>query len=363
MPRFLHTRLCDLLGIEYPIIQAPMAWVAGPELIAAVSNAGGLGVLPAQVAQAKDRPSKPGHELPAPEEWFEGDEIELKRRLIRQIKSLTNKPFGVLVREDRRWMEMVVEEGIPVVVNSGGAPGRVPEFLKPYGIKVVHMGSTVAHAKKCQEAGVDAFVLSGYEGGGHDPGGNDKITTFAGLPQIVEAVDIPVIACGGIADGRGIVAAFMLGAEGVRVGTRFATTVEASNHINHKMAIVQAGDTDTVRRGEVFGDILRSLKNPFVKKLNELETSGAPLDEIKAYMGHESVRVAAMQRRLLGQVYGDAVNGEMHSGQIAGLIKEILPASEVIRRMVAEAEAIINGLARAWIEDRAFSRSITLPQG
>ena len=359
---FLHTRLCDILGIEYPIIQAPMAWIAGPELVAAASNAGGLGVLPVQVSQARGTVPKPGYELPTPEEW-ERDHISAGRKLIRQIKSLTDKPFGVQTQEDREFMEMVVEEGVPVVINSGGPPGRVPEFFKPYGVKVVHMGSTVDHAKRCQEAGVDAFVLSGYEGGGHDSGGHDKITTFAGLPQIVEAVDIPVLACGGIADGRAIVAAFVLGAEGVRVGTRFASATEASNHINHKMTIINASDTDTVRRGEMFGDVLRSLKNPFVNKLYKLETTGAPQEEILQFLGHESVRVAGLQRRILGQVYGDVVDGEMHAGQIAGLIKEILPAAEIIRRMASEAETIMERLTKTWADGRPFTPSLTSLDG
>ncbi|MBI2166065.1 MAG: nitronate monooxygenase [Chloroflexi bacterium] len=335
----LHTRVCDILGIRYPIIQAPMGWVSGPALVAAVSNAGGLGVLANQLAQAGGTIPEPGYELPDAEEW-NGNPNEWSRRAIRQVKSLTDKPFGVYVREDPEFLKMMVEEGVPVAVNSGGAPASM-DFYKRHGIKVVHMGSTVAHARKCQEEGVDIFALSGFEGGGHDPGGHEKLTTFAGLPQVVEAVDIPVLACGGIADGRGFVSALALGAEGVRMGTRFAVTVEAANHINHKMAIVQAIDTDTVRRGERFADILRSLKTPFVKKLYDLESSGAPVEEIKAFMGHESIRVGGLQRRLLGEVQGDLVNGEVHAGQVSGLIKEILPAGEVIRRIVAEAEAIL----------------------
>ncbi|MBI2166063.1 MAG: nitronate monooxygenase [Chloroflexi bacterium] len=345
----LHTRVCDLLGIEYPIIQGPMGWTTGPALVAAVSNAGGLGVLANQLAQAKGRAPKPGFELPTAEEW-DRNPVVWQRRAIRQVKSLTSKPFAVFSREDPEFMSMVVEEGVPVAVNSGRHPGKMAEFYKSHGVKVVHMGSTVRHAKICQQLGIDAFIMAGYEGGGHDPGGTEKLTTFAGVPQIVEAVDIPVIACGGIATGRGLLAALVLGAEGVRMGTRFAATVEAANHDNHKMAIVQAPDTGTVRRGERWGDILRSVKNPFVNKLYELETTGAPIEEIGRWMGHESLGRGALQRRILGEVQGDLVNGEVHAGQISGLIKEILPAGEVIRRIVAEAEAIIQAFATAKIK-------------
>ncbi|MBI2166064.1 MAG: nitronate monooxygenase [Chloroflexi bacterium] len=335
----LHTRVCDILGIRYPIIQAPMGWVSGPALVAAVSNAGGLGTLANQLAQAGGTTAKPGYELPDAEEW-DRNPVEWERRAIRQVKSLTDKPFGVFVREDTEFLKMLAEEGVPVAVNSGGPPPSM-DFYKRHGIKVVHMGSTVGHARKCQERGVDIFVLSGYEGGGHDPGGHEKLTTFAGLPQVVEAVDIPVLACGGIADGRGLVAALTLGAEGVRMGTRFATTVEAANHINHKTAMVQVSDTGTVRVGEKWDGIVRTIKNPFMKKLYELETAGASIEEIMAWVGHESLRFGMLQRRILGEVQGDIINGELLCGQIAGLVKEILPAGEVIRRIVAEAEAVL----------------------
>lgn len=336
----LHTRLCDMLGIRYPIIQGPMGWVAGPELVAAVSNAGGLGVLANQLAQAKDTVPKPGYELPTVDEW-EDSPIEWMRRVIRQVQSLTDKPFGVFSSQDPGWMEMAIEEGVKVVVNSGGPPEYKTSFYKEHGLTVIHMGSTVRHATISQEAGVDAFILAGYEAGGHDPGGWDHITTFAGVPQAVAAVDIPVIACGGIANGRGLAAAMVLGAEGVRMGTRFASTVEASNHPNHKRAIVEALDTGTVSRGERLGDRLRSIKTPFVKRLVELETAGAPTEELEALFGG-----TALQRRTLGEVDGDLQNGEVHAGQIAGLIHEILPAGEVVRRIVAEAEEVFTSFTQ-----------------
>ena len=350
MTEFLHTRLCDLLGIRYPIIQAPMGWTTGPQLVAAVSNAGGLGVLANQLAQAEGTVAKPGYELPSAAEW-DSDPVEWERKAIRQVKSLTDKPFGVFSRDVPAFMEMVVDEGVQVVVNSGRHPGPMAEFYKGHGVKVIHMGSTVKHARTCQKLGVDAFIMAGYEGGGHDPGGNENITTFVGVPQCVDAVDIPVIACGGIGDGRGIVAALSLGAEGIRIGTRFLATEEAANHRNHKMAVVAASDTGTVRRGVRWGDILRSVKNPFVDQLYEMETSGAPIEEIASYLGdgsttNEALHAYALQRRIRGEVHGDLENGEVHAGQVAGLIKEILPAAEVIRRMVAEAEEIMAGLAQ-----------------
>ena len=350
MTEFLHTRLCDLLGIRYPIIQAPMGWTTGPQLVAAVSNAGGLGVLANQLAQAEGTVAKPGYELPSAAEW-DSDPVKWGRVVIRQVKSLTDKPFGVFSRPHPGFMEMVVEEGVQIVVNSGGNPAVQTEFYKPRGVKVIQMGSAVKHAKTCERLGVDAFIMSEYEGGGHDPGGRDNITTFVGVPQCVDAVDIPVIACGGIGDGRGIVAALSLGAEGMRIGTRFLATEEAANHRNHKMAVVEASDTSTVRRGVRWGDVLRSVKNPFVDQLYAMETSGAPIEEIASYLGDgsttdEALHAYALQRRIRGEVHGDLENGGVHAGQVAGLIQEVLPAAEVIRRLVAEAEEIMAGLAQ-----------------
>ena len=345
----LHTRICELLGIRYPIIQGPMALVSGPELVAAVSNAGGLGVLSNQLAQAKGVVPKPGYELPTVDEWLRSP-VESQRAAIKQVRSLTDRPFGVHVGIDGvispEWMAMAAEENVSIAVTSGGHPGYTAEFFKNHGFKIIHMGSTVKHAKICQEVGVDAFVLSGYEGGGHDPGGSNQTTTFAGLPQVVDAVDIPVIAAGGVGDGRGLIAATVLGAEGVRVGTRFAATVEASNHINHKQAIVDASDTGTVYNGLRWNYLLRSLRTQFVDHLYELERSDAPLEKVWDYIGGKSHEERAKQRKILGEVEGDLENGEMYGGLISGLVHEILPATEVIRRMVAEAEAILRSIAR-----------------
>lgn len=345
----LHTRICDLLGIRYPIIQGPMALVSGPELVAAVSNAGGLGVLSNQLAQAKDVTPTPGYELSTADEWLRSP-VECQRAAIRQVKSLTDKPFGVHVGIDGvispEWMEMAAEENVPVAATSGGHPGSAVDFFKDHGFKVIHMGSTIKHAKACQQIGVDAFVLSGYEGGGHDPGGSNQTTIFAGLPQVVDAIDIPVIAAGGVGDGRGLVAATVLGAEGVRVGTRFAATVEASNHINHKQAIVDASDTGTVYNGLRWNYLLRSLRTQFVDGLYELERSDAPVEKVWEYIGETSHEARTKRRKILGEIEGDLANGEMYAGLISGLIHEILPAGEVVRRMVAEAEAILRSMAQ-----------------
>lgn len=324
---FLDTPVCEILGIRYPIIQGPMDWVAGPELVAAVSNAGGLGVLARSAG-----PNGFNHRV------YSNDTL---RAAIRKTKSLTDKPFGVGNVVEEEHMALLVEEGVPVVVTTGGHPNRTTDYLKRRGIVTVHMGASVRHAVLAEQAGVDAFIFSGYEAGGHDPGGNDRITTFAGLPQAVDAVKIPVLAAGGIADGRGVVAAFVLGAQGVRIGTRFASTVEAGNHPNHKQAIVNAIDTGTVYRGMAWKDHLRSIKAPYVDGLAALEASGASTEEIAKYIGGPTILSGTLQRRIRGEVDGDLENGEVHAGQISGLIKDIPTAGDVIRRIVEEAEAIV----------------------
>jgi enoyl-[acyl-carrier protein] reductase II len=337
----LETRLCRILRIAYPIIQAPMAWVSGPELVAAVSNAGGLGVLGPAVGEKS-----------LTERRYTLDGL---RQAIRKVKSMTRKPFGVgnvpfelntvakhhEVGDMHGWMRMLADEGVPIVLTALAHPGEFVDFYKSRGITVIHMGSTVRHAQICESVGVDAFVLAGFEAGGHDPGGRHLITTFAGLPQIVDSVTIPVIAAGGIGDGRGLVAALALGAEGVRVGTRFVATVEAMVHDNHKSAIVAASDTSTVYRGDRWNDRLRSLRSTYVDRLHELEMSGASLQELAEYIGGPSVVDGTLERELMGQLDGDLAQGEAHAGQVAGLIHDVCPAAEVVERMVSEARALI----------------------
>lgn len=329
----LDTPVCGLLGIRYPIVQGPMDWVAGPELAAAVSNAGGLGVLARSAG-----PDGFSHRSYG---------IDILRAAIRKTKSLTDKPFGVGNVVEEEWMAMLADEGVPVVITTAGHPARTTAFLKERGIVAIHMGASVRHAVLAEEAGVDAFIFSGYEAGGHDPGGNDRITTFAGLPQVVDAIRIPVLAAGGIADGRGLVAALVLGAQGVRVGTRFAASAEAGNHRNHKQAIVEAADTGTVYRGELWKDRLRSIKTPYAARLAGLEASRASNDDIAAFIGGTSPTEGTLRRRILGEVDGDLDQGEIHAGQIAGLVRDIPTAGDVVRRLVDEAESILARIARS----------------
>jgi NAD(P)H-dependent flavin oxidoreductase YrpB (nitropropane dioxygenase family) len=222
--------------------------------------------------------------------------------------------------------------------------------LKDNGVKVVHMGATVRHAVKSEEAGADAFIFAGFEAGGHEPGGLDLLTTFAGIPQVVDAVSIPVIAAGGVGDGRGLAAALVLGAEGVRLGTRFVATEESLAHRHHKQLIVKSNDRATVYRGTWWDDLLRSLKTPYVDKLVEMERTAVPVNEILDFMGGEGTAdERTIVRRVRGQVDGDLEEGEFHAGQIAGLIKEVLPAGEVVRRLVSEAEEILTHIAGKYI--------------
>lgn len=306
-----------------------MSWVAGPDLVSAVSNAGGLGVL---------------GEAAGPESYADRRyTIAGLRTAIRQVKDMTDRPFGVGNVSQADWMAMVAEERVPIVLTAEGHPGPSTAFYKDQGIKVIHMGSSVRHARLSEAAGVDAFALAGFEGGGHSHGGHDLITTFAGIPQVVDAVQIPVVAAGGIADGRGLVAALALGAQGVRIGTRFAATVEAANHLNHKQAIVDAIDTGTIYRGARWGDVLRSLKTPYVVGLEELESSGATLEDIARFIGGSSPAEGTLARQLLGEVDGDLLHGEVHAGQIAGLIREIEPAALVVRKIVDQALELVEG--------------------
>ena len=331
----IHTRLCDLLGIKYPIIQAPMAWIAGARLAAAVSNAGGLGVIAKGTGEESFR--------------IRQYSVESMRSEIRLYRTLSDKPFGVGNTTQPEYMEMLVEEKVPVVVSAQSSPKEFIGFLKDNGVTVIHMGATVRHAVKSEEAGADAFIFAGFEAGGHEPGGLDLLTTFAGIPQVVDAVSIPVIAAGGVGDGRGLAAALMLGAEGVRLGTRFVATEEALAHPHHKQLIVKANDRGTVYRGTWWEDLLRSLKTPYVDKLVEMERAAVPVDEVLDFMGGEGTADdRTLLRRLRGQVDGDLEEGEFHAGQVAGLLKEVLPAGEVVWRVVSEAEEILARVAKQY---------------
>ena len=331
------TRLCSLLGIDYPIIQAPMAWITCPELVAAVSNAGGLGTIgPEAGAKTQD-------------EAKNIDIVEkLLREQIRKVKTLTNRPFAVnlligwgkqRVHNERR-IGAAIEEGISVAITSMGSPELFTQELHNVGIRVIHAVPSIKQARKAEDAGVDAVVCSGYEAGGHL--GADELPIFALIPQVVDAVKIPVIAAGGIADARGFIAALALGAEGAYMGTRFMATQECAAHPNVKQAVLEATDTGTVVFGRRTG-ISRCLKNAYTARHMELESGGASFDELRDY--ERSIEATAEWRRVpVALIAGDIIEGSAACGVIAGMINEILPAGEVIRRIVDGNKSVMTRL-------------------
>jgi enoyl-[acyl-carrier protein] reductase II len=300
----LRTRITELFNIEYPLNQAGMVWVSGWKLAAAVSNAGGLGLIGA------------GSMKP-----------DLLREHLRKIKQATSKPWGVnlpLTRGDvEELIAVLVEEEVNIIFTSSGNPALFAPRLKHYGMTVVHVVAAVKHAQKAEAAGCDAVVAEGFEAGGHN--GFDEITTLALVPQVVDAVKIPVIAAGGIADGRQMLAAMVLGAEGVQIGTAFAATVESSAHDRYKQAVVEANDGATVLTFKKVSP-LRMLKTPFALKIMEEEAAGRSKDELRALNGKG--------RERMGIFEGNWEEGEFEMGQSSGLVKEILPAAEVLRRII-----------------------------
>ena len=302
------TAICDLLGIEYPVIQGGMAWVAEHNLAAAVSNAGGLGIIAAANAP-----------------------YEYVRDEIRKTKELTDRPFGVnimlLSPHAEDVARVVVEEKVPVVTTGAGNPGTYMKQWKEAGIKVIPVVASVAMAKRMQRCGADALVAEGTEAGGHI----GETTTMALVPQMVDALDIPVIAAGGIADGRGIAAAYMLGAQGVQVGTRFLVANECIVAQGYKDAIIKAKDSSTVATGRSTGHPVRIIKNKLARKILSLEKQNAPEEEINQLC---TGTLAAAVRD------GDSDNGNIMSGQIAGLVKKEQPAAEIIEEMFKEVEEI-----------------------
>jgi len=316
-----RTRLCELLGIEYPIIQAGMAWAAGAELAAAVSNAGGLGMITATAG--------------ATAELSQADNL---RKQIIKIRSLTDKPFGVNIgMENPSHKELVpvpVEEGVEIVSTAGGSPTLHTRYLKQAGVKVIHAVFSVRHARRAEAEGVDVVVATGYEAGGVIS--HDEITTFVLVPQVVDAVKIPVVAAGGIADARGFVAALALGAEGILMGTRFLATHECSAHPDFKQAILKAIDTDTIPTGR--GSIVeaRVLKNEFARQMLEKESAKMSAEELVDFIGPGRIRNALVE--------GDMKDGSALCGAIAGMIKEILSAEGVVRSVVDGYEAVVSRL-------------------
>ncbi|MBE0415016.1 MAG: nitronate monooxygenase [Dehalococcoidia bacterium] len=315
-----RTRICDLLGIEHPIIQGGMTWIANAELAAAVSEAGALGIISPNAAMR-----------------LEGDVVENLRSQIRKAKSLTDKPFGVnlpvQIPECKELIDVVIEEGVKVVTTSAGNPALHTPRLKEGGVKVLHVVASVRHAKGAERHGVDAVIAEGYEAGGHN--GFDELPTFVLVPQVVEAVSIPVVAAGGIADARGFVAALALGAEGVQMGTRFVATHECVAHQNFKEMIVKATDTGTMITGRKLGPT-RGIKNEFTAKLLEMDKRGASAEEILAFIG--------VGRSRMGQLEGKVQEGEVYCGAIAGVISEIVSAGEVVRSIVDSYSRVVANL-------------------
>lgn len=305
--------ICELLGIEYPIIQGAMAWIADASLASAVSNAGGLGIIASGNAEA---------------DWV--------RNEIRRTRELTQKPFGVNVMllnpHADEIMEVICEERVPVVTTGAGNPGKYIPKLKEYGIKVIPVVASVALAIRVERVGADAVIAEGQEGGGHI----GEATTMALVPQVVDAVNIPVIAAGGIADGRGIAAAYMLGARGVQVGTRFLVAKECTVSQNYKDMVLKAKDSDTVATGRSTGHPVRVLKNKLARDILSLEKQCADPSEIEK-IGTGALRAAVKD--------GDVVHGSVMSGQIAGLVNKEQTAKEMIVEMFEEAEAVYENRA------------------
>ncbi len=311
------TRICHLLGIEYPIIQGGMVWVANAELAAAVSNAGGLGIISPNAGMAP-----------------EADIVDNLRSQIKKVRRLTDKPFGVnfplAFPTVKELIDVAIEEKVPVVTTSAGNPATYTPRLKDAGIKVLHVVPSVRLAKGAEARGVDAVIAEGYEAGGHN--GFDELPTFVLVPQVVDAVKIPVVAAGGIADARGFIAALVLGADGVQIGTRFVATLECIAHQKVKEAIIRATDTGTVISGRKLGPV-RSLKNELTAKILEMESHGASAEELQSFIGTGRAR--------LGKLEGDIVNGEVYCGAIAGTITEIVSAEEIVRSIIKDSEAML----------------------
>ena len=305
----MKTRITELLGIEYPIIQGGMAWVAESHLAAAVSAAGGLGLIG-------------GANAPA----------EVIRNYIREVKAVTDKPFGVNVMLMSPYADevakVIVEEGVKVVTTGAGNPEKYMEMWKAAGIKVIPVVASVALAKRMERYGADAVVAEGTESGGHI----GEATTMTLVPQVVDAVSIPVIAAGGIGDGRGIAAAFMLGAEAVQMGTRFLVAKECTVHQNYKDRVLKAKDIDSTVTGRTHGHQVRCLRNQMTREYVKLENEGKSFEELE-YLTLGTLRKAVQE--------GDVTNGTVMAGQIAGMVSKEQTCKEMIDEMMAQAETLL----------------------
>ena len=310
-----NNRVCELLGTEYPLIQGGMAWVANASLAAAVSNAGGVGLIAAGASPA-----------------------EVLEQEILKAKSLTDKPFGLNIMlmspTAPDALELAAKHRLRIVATGAGSPGKVLERLKPLGTIVIPVIASVAQAKRAEKQGADAIVAEGTEAGGHI----GELTTMVLTPQIASAVNIPVIAAGGIADGRGVAAAFALGAEGVQLGTRFICCSECTVHPNYKQAVIDARDRSTAVTGQSLGHPVRCLRNKLTAEFERLEAEGAPAEEIEK-LGMGKLRAAVVD--------GDTEWGSLMSGQSAAMVNDVLPAREIVRGLFDEARRVLHGIRDA----------------
>lgn len=312
----MTNKITELFGIQYPIIQGGMIWVSGWRLASAVSNSGGLGLIGA------------GSMYP-----------DILREHIQKCKKATDKPFGVnvpmLYPDIEKIMEIIIEEGVQIVFTSAGNPKTWTAFLKEKGITVVHVVSSVKFALKAEIAGVDAIVCEGFEAGGHN--GREETTTFTLIPMVKEQVKIPIIAAGGIGSGRGMLAAMVLGADGVQIGSRFAATEESSAHRNFKQTIVQVKDGDTQLTLKELAPV-RLVKNKFYEEIQELYQQNPSKEKLRELLGRA--------RAKKGMFEGDLEQGELEIGQIAGLIHQIKPAKEVLKGILEEFNLVKANIGR-----------------
>lgn len=305
----MKSRVAELLEIQYPIIQGGMAWVAEYNLASAVSNAGGLGIIGAASAPA-----------------------EIVREQIIKCKAMTNRTFGVNIMllnpNADEVAQIVVEEGVKVVTTGAGNPAKYMHMWKEAGVKVIPVVASVAMAKMMERAGADAVVAEGMESGGHI----GQTTTMALVPQIADAVSIPVIAAGGIADGRGMAAAFMLGAEGVQMGTRFVAAKESIVHENYKQKIIRAKDIDSTITGASTGHPVRCLRNQMTREYQEMEKQGVDFMEL------EKLTLGSLRRAVID---GDTAGGTLMAGQIAGLVRSQDSCKEIINEIMEQADRLL----------------------
>lgn len=308
----VNNRVCKLLGTEYPLLQGGMAWVANAALAAAVSNAGGIGI----IAAAATPP-------------------EILEQEILKARGLTDRPFGLNIMlmspTAPDALELAAAHRLPIVTTGAGSPGKVLERLKPLGTVVIPVIASVAQARRVEKQGADAVVAEGMEAGGHI----GELTTMVLVPQIAEAVKVPVIAAGGIADGRGVAAAFALGAEGVQLGTRFICCTECTVHPNFKQAVLDARDRSTAVTGQRTGHPVRCLRNKLTAEFDKLDERLAPLEEMEK-LGTGRLRSAVVD--------GDTDWGSLMSGQSAAMVNDILPARQIVERLFGQAREVLKGI-------------------